>query len=111
MFEEGQSLFVYPLKMVFVPLADTASENFLFGVSVPKRIHRKAAVRNLLKRRIREAFRTNKPWIVKHSPQDLKFAVLYLYLAKDVEDYHAIERAVKTLNKKWIKSMKSAKDQ
>ena len=65
MFGEGQGGFVYPFRYVFVvgrdgamkdavPMSDGSIE-MLF--SVPKKFHKRANRRNLLKRRTREAYR------------------------------------------------------
>ena len=49
----GQVLFRYPLKVHFQEGGGD------FGVSVPKRHFKRAVKRNLLKRRVREAYRLN----------------------------------------------------
>ena len=51
----GQVAFRYPLKVHFAAVEGTGD----FGVSVPKRLFKRAVKRNLLKRRVREAFRLN----------------------------------------------------
>ena len=51
--KSGQVLFHYPLKVHFEAGAGD------FGVSVPKRLFKRAVKRNLLKRRVREAWRLN----------------------------------------------------
>ena len=50
----GQVAFHYPLKVHYQPGEGE------FGVSVPKRHFKRAVKRNLLKRRVREAFRLQK---------------------------------------------------
>ena len=56
-------------------------------ISVPKRHFKRAVRRNLLKRRIREAYRRNKP----ESPVD----VMVVYLPAEILEYAQIESAMK----------------
>lgn len=103
LFEKGSSIYVYPLKLIFVTLPESFDQRLLFGVSVPKKIHRKAVKRNLLKRRVREVFRKSKPFFEMRLHQERPYALLYLYLSKEVEDSKTIRSAVKRINKKFLK--------
>lgn len=88
LFAEGRGGFVHPFRYVFRadPAPDTPTA-VLF--SVPKKNHKRAHVRNLLKRRTREAYRLNK------GAQGLQIALVYS--SKAVEEYAAIEQAVKKI--------------
>lgn len=55
-------------------------------VSVPKKCFKRAVKRNLLKRRIREAYRRNKPSL----PMD----ILFVYLPKEILSYEQIEQTL-----------------
>ena len=59
LFESGESGFVYPFRYVwFAEADDRMSAEVLF--SVPKKFHKRANRRNLLRRRAKEAYRLNK---------------------------------------------------
>lgn len=59
------------------------------AVSVPKRLFKRAVKRNLLKRRIREAYRTQKELV-----GGMGVDVLFTYSTKEVLDYQHIRIAV-----------------
>lgn len=50
---------VFPLRLIF-RLVEQGSCRATMAVSVPKRLFKRAVDRNLLKRRVREAYRLNK---------------------------------------------------
>lgn len=59
LFSEGESGFVYPFRYLWFAEADSVpSVEVLF--SVPKRYHKRANRRNLLRRRTKEAYRLQK---------------------------------------------------
>jgi ribonuclease P protein component len=73
-------------------LAGPGKVPVLMAVSVPKRLFKKAVDRNLLKRRIREAYRLNKQQLdglVLPAGQTLH--LLIQYQRKEILDFHRIE--------------------
>ena len=102
LFRQGKSIFSFPIKLVYLPLDEGQDDApaYLFGVTVPKRLHRKAHERNLLKRRIREAYRKNKPPIIKRNGKVLRFAFMYICVDRNISDYDLIVKAIKKLHKK-----------
>ncbi|MFO7257714.1 MAG: ribonuclease P protein component [Bacteroidota bacterium] len=59
LFEKGSSFHLYPFRVV-VLRQEPPGRNHKVLISVPNRVFRKAVDRNLLKRRIREAYRLQK---------------------------------------------------
>ncbi len=79
----GQVVFRYPLKVCYQEGEGD------FGVSVPKRNFKRAVRRNLLKRRLREAWRrSGGPGAAGN------LDVFIYYIGKQVEDYERIEKSV-----------------
>ena len=99
--KKGDTFFHYPFKVVWLqadkPQAnpqEPEKQNAII-VSVPKRNFKRAVKRNLLKRKIREAYRLNKELLV---PQEGKVAhILFVYVSKEVMEFSYIEKRVKDI--------------
>ena len=95
LFQQGGGGFVYPFRYVlFAECEDRFSVEVLF--SVPKKNHKRANVRNLLRRRTKEAYRLNKSLL--HDCGKLATVDMALiYSSKEVVDYKTIENATKRI--------------
>jgi ribonuclease P protein component len=82
LYAEGASVTSYPLRAVFLEQPDEAQEPAAtILISVAKKRFRHAVDRNLIKRRIREAYRTSKhPFIETLENDGKKMAVAILYI-------------------------------
>ena len=82
LYAEGASVTSYPLRAVFLEQsADKQESTAAILISVAKRRFRHAVDRNLMKRRIREAYRTEKHQFVESLENyNLKMAVAILYI-------------------------------
>lgn len=65
-------------------------------VSVPKKCFRRAVKRNLLKRRIREAYRLNKNLLPVNAEKG-GTDILFIYSSKDILDFNAIVLSVRNI--------------
>lgn len=96
LFESGEGGFVYPLRYLYFAESDTEhSVRVLF--SVPKRYHKRANKRNLLRRRTKEAYRLNRYLLTADRPLSIDLALIYS--SKEPADYRRIEHALRKILK------------
>jgi ribonuclease P protein component len=101
LFKSRSQVFVHPVKYVWCAgrAAQKAPVEVLFNVS--KRNFKRAVDRNRIKRLMREVYRKNKTILYDClQEQDYKISLGLLYVAKDLPDYHKLEKALlKALHK------------
>ncbi len=98
LFESGRGGFVYPLRYVWIEEeAELTSAEVLF--SVPKKFHRRANKRNLLRRRVKEAYRLQKSLILDSAECEnaRSFDIALIYSTKEVHSYKTISNAVRKI--------------
>ncbi|MDA3881355.1 MAG: ribonuclease P protein component [Prolixibacteraceae bacterium] len=101
LFADGKPLFAFPFRIILLQIEndDTNTAKVLF--SVPKRNFKKAVHRNLIRRRMREAYRLNRNnFTLQLSKQNHSLAVMFIYIEKEIKDYPTIEKGmIKALKK------------
>lgn len=94
LFEEGQSQFHYPFKLLY-HYPEEGEEPLQFGISVPKKKIKSAVSRNRVKRQSREAYRLNKSQLKslleKHAK---KIALMFIYIESEEKNYSVIEKSI-----------------
>lgn len=96
LFEQGRSGFVFPFRYVWFAEPDTLrTTEVLF--SVPKKFHKRANKRNLLRRRTKESYRLQKELLAGIGTVNLDLALIYS--SKEVLPYKTIARAVEKILK------------
>lgn len=94
LFECGESGFIFPFRYVWYAEPDTEpSVEVLF--TVPKKFHKRANRRNLLRRRTKEAYRLQKLIVRNGAAVNLDLALIYS--SKEVLPYKVISNAVRKI--------------
>jgi len=91
LFLKGENFKSEPLTVVYA-LNPSPSRYHQILITVPYKKFKKAVDRNLIKRRIREAYRLNKHLL---NAKVEKLMIAYIYNSKEVEDYRQIESGIK----------------
>lgn len=91
MFAGGSRSFsLFPLRIVYMPVEELDAPVSIL-VSVSKRRFKRAVKRNVMKRRIREAYRLNKqPLLEAVQQNNCRLAVAFIYLSDHLFDYSLI---------------------
>ena len=95
LFLKGSSFLCYPLKVVwkYEQLTEPFPVQVVF--SVPKRLYKRAHDRNLLKRRMREAWRLKKSELYSIMEGDERqIAIMIVYIAKEELEFSQIQDAI-----------------
>ena len=100
LFMNGKSIFLYPYRIKYLPVTNEQTQNNQFLISVPKKNFKKAVDRNLIKRRIKEAYRLNKGAYLNSQQTEKFLLIAYIYVAKDILDYDLLEsKLIETLKR------------
>ena len=101
MFGEGRGGFVYPYRYIWIAdkkEGESDGRGIEVMFSVPKKFHKRANKRNLLKRRTREAYRLNREELCERISQaGVEVNLAFIYSTKEVHSYKTVENAVQKI--------------
>ncbi|MBE7633625.1 ribonuclease P protein component [Tenacibaculum finnmarkense genomovar ulcerans] len=95
LYEEGKSVKVFPLRMVYIQTEHTSKFPVQVGVSVPKRNFKSAVDRNRIKRLLRETYRKEKYTV--YDTVNKPYVFMISYIARDEWTYADLEVKMKKL--------------
>ncbi|MFA0962370.1 ribonuclease P protein component [Roseivirga sp. BDSF3-8] len=100
LFSKGSSFFIYPYKVIYLPSPDPDIPYDRVVFTVPKKRFRKAVTRNLLKRRMREAYRCNKYFPNPEKSRDFGLLIAFIYVAKEELPHSQLQDKLKIVMKR-----------
>ncbi|WP_202406023.1 ribonuclease P protein component [Hufsiella ginkgonis] len=110
LFHSGSSFVLYPFKVMWLKETEAMMFPAKIVISAPKRRFKRSVDRNLLKRRIREAYRLHKEELLYAFLRDHQLQLLLgiTFIGKEVIGYDFIERRMKAMLEKLKTSCNEA---
>jgi ribonuclease P protein component len=96
--QKGSVFFSHPFRVVWLKSEEEQPFPVKVAFTVPKKRFKRANKRNLLKRKMREAFRLNKNQLYSHlKNNNHQITLLIIYIGTDIVSYHEIEKKIKII--------------
>lgn len=103
LFSEGNSVSSYPLRLIYKEVSFNDGSELKVGVSVSKRLFKRAVDRNHIKRLLRESIRLHKSEYFNNIATH--YALMILYIGKDIPTFSDTETNVMRLFKTFLKTV------
>ncbi len=100
LFQEGRSITVYPIKLIYLKSDHQGKNPIQSGFNVAKRKMNRAVDRNATKRLLRECYRKHKHLL--HDQLEEKHIFMFLYLDENKEKYVVLEGKMIALLQKFV---------
>ena len=109
LFKNGSSFLLYPLRVSYLIVEETSAFPVQVVINVPKKRYKHAVDRNLLKRRIKEAYRLQKQdGLYELLPEAKGLLLLSLqFVGKQKYEFSFIEKKLTAVLKKLLSNLKN----
>ncbi len=98
LFDSGRSFSAFPVKVFWKKIVEEKGIPLNAGFAVPKKNFKRAVDRNLLKRRMREAYRLNSIELKKTlSDKMIHIDLMIIYIPTGIEPFISIEEGIKKI--------------
>jgi len=107
LFEAGQSLAKFPVRLVWLEIGEPETMPFPVQVmfSAPKKKFKKAVDRNRIKRLMREGYRMSKPELYTTLPEGKYYHLALLYTGTEILDQASIQKSINEALNRWLKAL------
>ena len=98
----SHSVSAYPLRAVFLPVAQSEQKGISVLMSVPKKRFHDAVDRNRVKRQLREAYRKHKHALAEQmAGREQGLLIAFIYVSSQIESSAHIEKRMARLLEKF----------
>ena len=105
LFKKGHSFTELPFKLIWVETPLSTKSPIQICISIPKKNIKKAVVRNLIKRRTKEAYRQNKAIIYDYfDKKNTQLAIMLIYQSNNILDYNDIKNKIIVILPRLVKA-------
>ena len=107
LFDEGKSVKIFTLRLIFLETEFNEPIKIKCGVSVAKRNFKNAVDRNRVKRLIREAYRLNKSAYFNNIAT--QYAFMILYIGNEKPTFEQTDKSMRKLLEKFVEGVSEEK--
>jgi ribonuclease P protein component len=107
LFDEGKSVKIFPLRLIFLETEFNEPIKIKCGVSVGRRNFKNAVDRNRVKRLIREAYRLNKSAYFNNI--STQYAFMILYIGNEKPTFEQTDKSMRKLLEKFVEGVSEEK--